>query len=366
MEKLCEKFGIDFTDLVKQIKTDVDTIDGVNSENLKIQAVPGGASVRGYARITFNKSSAPASMVVMILSDPDPAKGVEEVMESGIINELPFINVQKHFKKCGIPVLDIYHYNVEKGLLYLEDLGNTHLRNIAEKDGPKKRKEAFEKAIIELVKIQVDVTQRESDDFLGFHAKFDRGLLKWELDHFTEYAVAKRFKDAPTSDDKNKIDSIFNSYVDELWEVKYAVQHRDYHMDNLLYKDGGFHVIDFQDALMGPLPYDLACLLYDRDTATILGKDLIGHLVDYYYEEYIKRSGDDLDRKAFQRAFELCVIHRMLKVVGRFHFIDIVKKRPEYLHFNEHMIPVIIDYLGRDKQGPELLEIIRKYLPEFR
>jgi N-acetylmuramate 1-kinase len=366
MKTLCEKLGIDYTGLVKQIKSDVEKITGKEIGDPKIEAIPGGASVRGYARLTLDNSSDPASMVVMVLSDPDPAKGVEEVMEKGVIKELPFINVQKHFKKCGVPVLDIYNYNVEKGLLYLEDLGNVHLRNIAEKDDPEKRKEAFEKAVVELVKIQVDVTKRESDNFLGFHAKFDRGLLKWELDHFTEYAIEKRFEGSPSSDDKKKIDDIFNSYVDDLLETKYAVQHRDYHMDNLLYKNGGFRVIDFQDALMGPLPYDLACLLYDRDTSTILGKDLINHLVGFYYDEYIRKSGDDLDQGSFHRVFDLCVIHRMLKVVGRFHFIDIVKKRPEYLPFNEHMIPVIIDYLGRDERGLQLLEIIRKYLPEFR
>lgn len=365
MKELCERLGIDEADLLSAVDEDLRGMPGVVMSGFDLTEVPGGASVRGYCRVRLEGASGLSSMVLMVLSDPDPAKGVEEVMAEGKIEEQPFLNVQRHLAASGVPVPEIYYYNRDRGLIYLEDLGKEHLRDVVERGDEAKTREAFEEAIRELIKIQVDATEMESDDFLGFMVKFDRKLLRWELDHFTEYAIKSRFPDAPSKEDDGRIAEHFEAITEELLSSPYALQHRDYHMDNLLFKDGGIKVIDFQDALMGPVAYDLACLLYDRDTSFLLGKELIGLLVNYYTDELGKRSGESIDRKKFQRVFELCVIHRMLKVVGRFHFIDQVKKRPEYLHFNQYMLPAIVDYLGRDDRGKDLLSIIVKYLPEI-
>lgn len=365
METLVRRLGIDQAALEREIARDLERMRGKGAA-FTLTEIPGGASNRGYCRVQFQNGAAPGSLVLMVLSDPDPAKGVEEVMATGVIKELPFINVHRHLEACGVAVPEIYHYNSARGLIYLEDLGDVALRNVVESADAAGRREAFEIAARELVKIQVDGTRRPSSDFLGFLVKFDRKLLMWELDHFTEFAIKNRFPGAPLPADDRRITEIFSAMSDELLAGPYALQHRDYHMDNLLWRDGRLRVIDFQDALMGPLAYDLACLLYDRDTSAVLGKPLIEHLVNFYADEYEARSGEPLDRKIYRRNFELCVIHRMLKVVGRFHFIDQVKKRPEYLRFNPYMLPAIADYLGREPMGAELLGIIAKYLPELR
>jgi hypothetical protein len=357
--------GIEEAELRRAVEEDLQRIPGVVADGLGLTALAGGASVRGYARIGLAKG-ANKSMVLMILSDPDPAKGVEEVMAAGVIKELPFINVHRHLARCGVPVPEIYYYNRERGLIYLEDCGDRHLRNAAESGDDEVKRKEFEKAVRELAKIQVDCSLRENPEFLGFHVRFDEKLLRWELDHFTEYAIKNRFPGALSQSDEAAIGKHFDAFCAELLAGPYALQHRDYHMDNLLLKGGWLKVIDFQDALMGPLAYDLACFLYDRDTSALLGPGLITHLVEYYAEQYERRSGRALDRAKFQRNFELCVIHRMLKVVGRFHFIDQVKKRPEYLRFIPFMLPAIVDYLGRGPRRRELLGTIAAYLPELR
>jgi aminoglycoside/choline kinase family phosphotransferase len=365
MKELCKKLGVEESELRAAVAEGLGRIPGIEGGGFTLTALAGGASVRGYARIGLNGRTRP-SMVLMILSDPDPAKGVEEVMASGVIKELPFINVHRHLARCGVPVPEIYHYDRERGRLYLEDCGDRHLRTAAESDAPEMKRKEFEKAVRELVKIQVDCSRREAPEFLGFHARFDRKLLRWELDHFTEFAIKNRFPGALSPKDEAAIGAHFEAICDELLAGPYALQHRDYHMDNLLLKGGWLKVIDFQDALMGPLAYDLACFLYDRDTSALLGPELIEHIVDYYAEQYARRSGRTLAPAEFRRNFELCVIHRMLKVVGRFHFIDQVKKRPEYLRFIPFMLPVIADYLGRGPRRRELLGTIASYLPELR
>jgi len=366
MQKLLRKMGIDPEVIEDAVRKDLDAMPGVTGSGFTATALAGGASVRGFVRLDLNGSSEVKSMVLMVLSDPDPAKGIEEVMEEGAIKELPFINVHRHLEGSGISVPELYHYNTDRGILYLEDCGRVHLRQAAESDDPSYKEKAYKRAIDELVKIHVDASQRKSEEFLGFMVRFDRKLLRWELDHFTEFAIEARFPNALTEEDREEFARHFERITEELREGPYTLQHRDYMLDNLMLVGGGVKVLDFQDALMGPVMYDMACLLYDRDTSTLLGDDLIRELVEYYIDKLEERAGQKQDRELLWRNFDLCVIHRMLKVVGRFHFIDIVKKRPEYLDFVPHMLPAITKYLGRSEQDSELLGIIRKYLPELR
>jgi aminoglycoside/choline kinase family phosphotransferase len=366
MKDFFENFGFDAVEILKAARGDLDKIPGVSTRTIDIIPMTGGASIRGYARIHLPADSSPHTMVLMLLSDPDPAKGVEEVMAEGVIKELPFINVQRHFRSCGVDVPEIYHYNRDRGLIYIEDCGVVHLRDAAESDDEDYKRESFEAAVREMVKIHVDCNDRENSDFLGFKVKFGHKLLIWELDHFTEHAIRRRSPGSPGAEDEARITERFEAITAELMEMPYTLQHRDYMIDNLLIQEGRTRVIDFQDAFMGPLAYDLACFLYDRDTSTLLGKELIEHLVDYYADAYEGRRGKALDRIQYRRMFELCVIHRMLKVVGRFHFIDQVKKRPEFLPFIPYMLPVIADYLSRGPARGELLKVIIKHLPELR
>jgi len=364
MERLLQRLGIEEEKLQETVRADLSAIKGAFPDGFFMEALPGGASIRGYARVRIDNSHR-ESMVLMILSDPDPARGVEEVMAEGAINELPFINVHRHLTSCGVNTPRIIHYNKEQGLLYLEDLGGVHLRDHVFGQGQDRTRQGFERAIDELVKIQVDCTQKEAPRFLGFMAHFDFDLLMWELEHFTEHGIINRFPGKLAGADHERINRHFEDIANELLAGPYALQHRDYHMDNLLIHKGTVRVIDFQDALMGPLTYDLACLLYDRDTSYVLGNDAITHLVDYYRRAYEERTGEEVDKDTFQRNFDLCVVHRMLKVVGRFHYIDQVKKRPEYLEFIPYMLPAICKYLDRDPEHRGLLDIICRYCPEL-
>ncbi|MFO8055941.1 MAG: phosphotransferase [bacterium] len=364
MDGLLQRLGIDKERLWETVRADLVEITGGDADGFKMEALPGGASVRGYARL-YPRSGDSDSLVLMILCDPDPARGIEEVMAEDSITELPFINVHRHLSSCGVNTPRIVHYNRKEGLIYLEDLGGEHLRDYVQKRGPDAARHGFEKAIYELTKIQVDCTRYEAAGFLGFRACFDFDLLMWELEHFTEHAVEARFPGALDETDRDRTRNHFKSIAGELLEGPYALQHRDYHMDNLLLCNGAIRVIDFQDALMGPLAYDLACLLYDRDTSWVLGDELIDHLVTYYCRSYEERSGKALSEGLFRRNFHLCVIHRLLKVVGRFHYIHQVKRRPEYLDYIPYMLPPLCKYLERDPEHRALLDVFTKYLPEL-
>ena len=117
---------------------------------------------------------------------------------------------------------------------------------------------------------------------------------------------------------------------------------------------------------MAPRPYDLACLLYDRDTSEILGDELIELLVSYYVERYGVERGEALDQDEFRRYFDLCVLHRAFKVVGRFNYICSVKKRDDFLKWIPPMSRVLREYISKNPDWRELHEVLARYMPELK
>ena len=350
------------------IAGDLGQISTADADHYQVMPIAGGASNRGYCRITFPMapSGRLKSLILMVLADPDPHQGIEEAASyAAQIQELPFVNVQKHLASVGVAVPRLYYYNLAQGLLYLEDFGDVLLRHVVQNKPEPERRKWMEAAVDELVKLQVAGSRRPNDKFLGFMMRFDHELLFWELNHFTDYAIRDRFPNALSKEDEAVIDRHFEAITHRLLESRYLLLHRDWHMDNLMIRDGRINVIDFQDALLGPFTYDLACLLYDRDTSTVLGDPLIEHLVGYYAERFQAAAGEALDLKRYRETFDLCVLHRMFKVVGRFHYINSVKKRPEYLVFLPPMHTALKRYLSAHSELAELHKVVGRYVPEL-
>ena len=100
---------------------------------------------------------------------------------------------------------------------------------------------------------------------------------------------------------------------------------------NLHVQDGRLRLIDFQDALLGPDTYDLAALLTDRTTGTLVDPALESALVAYFVDARARAGLPTTgDVPARVRA---CALHRALKVIGRFYFLERVKGKPGYLAY---------------------------------
>ena len=84
--------------------------------------------------------------------------------------------------------------------------------------------------------------------------------------------------------------------------VSAILNHRDFHSWNLFVQDGAIRVIDFQDALLAPGPYDLATLLGDRDTPQVVRPHIEAHLLGYYRRRWAERSGSALDGARVRRS----------------------------------------------------------------
>jgi aminoglycoside/choline kinase family phosphotransferase len=186
--------------------------------------------------------------------------------------------------------------------------------------------------------------ERTDDECIAYERKYDRDLLRWELDHFREWGIDAIYRQ-PDAADRGFLDEVFERLVRRLEEIPIGFVHRDFQSRNLMWvqrqNDRQLVVIDFQDAMLGPRPYDLAALLCD--SYVDLDLDLQETMLDHYL------SRADLPRseaEAFTDAFWLVALHRKLKDAGRFVFIDRVKKNPDFLPF----YPQSLRYVGRALQ----------------
>jgi aminoglycoside/choline kinase family phosphotransferase len=145
-----------------------------------------------------------------------------------------------------------------------------------------------------------------------------------------------------------------------------CLNHRDYHSWNLMVHNGAVAVIDFQDALLAPPQYDLASLLNDRITDTIISPRLEECLLQYYMDQRAARTGTAPSADAFREIYRLSAIQRDLKVVGRFWYLDLVKGKPGYRKFIPGTVRRLKRNLARLRQTEKVIPILADHYEEMR
>ena len=130
--------------------------------------------------------------------------------------------------------------------------------------------------------------------------------------------------------------------------------------------DDAIAVIDFQDALLAPPQYDLASLLNDRITDSVIQPYLEEKLVDYYVKKRLDMESERIDRNEFTEMYLLSVIQRDLKVVGRFHYLDIVKGKTAYKRFIPPTVLRLKRNFARLPQTERLIAILAEHYEEMR
>ena len=315
--------------------------------DISLSLLKGDASDRRYFRIVYRKGKGTDSIIMMVLSNP--YKG-----------ELPFINVYHHFKKCGVEVPEIYHYDKKKGFLFLEDCGDVTLEEwIKEKDITTVT-EYYKKAIDSLLNIQIKGSDRGRGDCVAFNLRFDVEKLMWELNFMIDHMIFGLKGLSMDEGDLNELREHFFDLSKILAEQKQYMNHRDFHSRNIMIKNGGLMFLDFQDARLGPCQYDLASLL--RDSYTILDDTLVDELIEYYIAHKERIEGERFERGEFRKIFDYMSIQRNLKAIGTFAYQKTVKGNDRYLE----NIPPTLNYIRvnieKYKEFSRLKEILYKYL----
>ena len=338
------------------------------------QCVPlaGDASNRRYYRLHL--SGAPvSSLILMQLADPEGFKASEEAVsgKEAEISELPFINVLKHLRAVDIPVPTLCFYDEPAGLLFLEDFGDVTLAQACQGASSATIASHYRQAIDVLVQIHVQASAPTRVPCLAFSRSFDVPLYLWEFEHFLEYGIIARQGKPMCSEDALPVQEEFHKIAEWLASQPMVFTHRDFHSRNLMVDGDRLGVIDFQDALMGPVTYDVASLL--RDSYIALDESLIDALLVYYREQMCQALPASQhttmhlnDPDMFRRLFDFTSIQRNLKAAGRFVYIDRVKGNPNFLASIPRTLQNVHANLTKYPQLHRLLTHLSPYVPEWQ
>ena len=219
----------------------------------------------------------------------------------------PWLHVQRLFLEAGIHVPEVLAADLENGFLLLSDLGSTtYLADLtqANADGH------YRAAIDALVKIQLASRPGELP-------AYDRTLLKRELDLFPDWYLAKHVAHPLTGRQRADLEAAFEKILAVNLAEPAVYVHRDYHSRNLMVTAPNPGVIDFQDAVYGPITYDLVSLFKDAYVEWEEERTL-DWLVRYW--EQARKAGLPVRRDfaEFHRDYEWMGVQRHIKVLGIF------------------------------------------------
>jgi aminoglycoside/choline kinase family phosphotransferase len=287
----------------------------------------GDFSARRYFRATLTGAGAPRTAVVMVLAGSGLPLSSEElgVFPEPLV-ELPFLDVHRLLTAIGAPVPDIYVAAVDRGLLLIEDAGDTVLWDAAtgRSDGAE---DLYRRAIDALLILHESGTTYRPTSSIVFKQRFDERLVQWELEHYLEWGIERRLGVTSSAETRRGYQESFDALARELATGDTVLSHRDYHSWNILWRDGRPVIIDFQDAFLATAEYDLASLLTDRITPRLVDPAMEARLIAYYW------SARGRPEAADRRRYALVALQRALKVVGRLHYIALAKGKPAPLAF---------------------------------
>lgn len=258
----------------------------------------GDASERRYVRVSLPDSS---SQILSVHPKPIDPK------------TLPFLNVARLLQRMSIPIPNVLGLESDLGIIILEDLGQVTLQRQLPYATAEQREALYTEAIELIIQMQQQGKKLASKTYFPFKLAFDFKKLMWELDFFTQnFLISYRGVNLSPSE-QTFLQEEFSSLSHEISEEPRVFCHRDYHARNLMLHKGQLHVIDFQDALMGPDTYDLVSLL--RDSYCEHDASFIQQMIEYYLER--TRSSK---RLSFLKRFDLMSVQRNLKALGTFGY----------------------------------------------
>jgi aminoglycoside/choline kinase family phosphotransferase len=352
------------TDPIKQSITEkIQSVFGAHAELTEVTPLAGDASSRRYYRARLSGRGMPKTLIAMELPAGSalPLSSEELAIFKERPKELPFLNLHRFLDRIGVRVPKLYGEWESDGILFLEDLGDTALwervRGLTEAETIA----WYQKAIDELLKLHVRGTEARDDSCIAFQQRFDLKLYQWEFEHFIEWGLEKRPGAKVAAATIDKLRKTFAEIADILDRQPACLSHRDYHSWNLMIHQETLCVIDFQDALLAPAQYDLASLLNDRITDSVVTSSIEARLVRYYIEQKNALDKKSVDLDAFTEIYRLSAIQRDLKVVGRFYYLDLVKGKPGYMKFIPPTVRRLQRNLARTARTQDILPLLAEH-----
>lgn len=311
----------------------------LKTKNYKILPLAGDASSRKYYRTMAGDDS-----YVLMEWEPFDQK------------DYPFLSVLNHFHKNKVHVPEVVALSEKMGLVLLEDLGDLTLeRKFWENQAGDITFSFYQLAIDELIKIHYHATSDKSD-CTAFKIQFDVDKFMWEMNYAKEHLIQGVLKFQMNDIKLAELNKSFLKICELLHAEPKFIAHRDYHSRNLMIKFDRMCVIDFQDARLGPVQYDLVSLLKDSYV------DMNDQMAERLIEDYLVKAKDFLpknfSKEQFMYIYELQSLQRCFKACGSFASFFNARQDRRYLKYLTGTLRRVVKSLTLFPEHKILIDIL--------
>ena len=232
----------------------------------------------------------------------------------------PFVAIARLMAEAGVHVPQIVAQDLQRGFLLLSDLGTSSYLEALNDDSADA---LFRDAVDSLLRWQLATKA-------GVLPPYDEALLRRELDLFPVWYLQRHLGIEVDSGQRNELETVFRLLVGSALAQPQVFVHRDYMPRNLMVSDPNPGVLDFQDAVLGPISYDVVSLFRDAFISWEESR-VLDWTIRYWEKARAARLPVRADFSDFYREFEWMGLQRHLKVLGIFARIRYRDGKPGYL-----------------------------------
>lgn len=313
-------------------------------QKFKTQAIVNDASFRRYFRCTLHtaanakwQAKLGANKLSLILMDAPPQ------LESCA----SFVNLQQVFARAKVPVPAIYSVDLSRGAMLLEDLGDNLFFHALEEHN---QLQLYQSALQALLNLQSNTAS------CGLNP-YSQQILEREMNLYRHWYLERHLNYSLSASDLEIWQNCRQLLSANALTQAQTVVHRDYHSRNILLDAAqNIKIIDFQDALYGPVTYDAVSLL--RDCYIVLPQTIFKQLLSEYYQQLLAKKLIDVDFARFKTQFDLMGVQRHLKAIGIFARLAHRDQKNNYLPH----IPRTMDYIQQQCAVYPQLQQLQKLL----
>lgn len=290
----------------------------------ELTAITGDASNRRYFRLQINGVSR------ILMDSPAHDDSVRH-----------FVDIDRRLRAAKLQAPDIIHADIENGFLILEDFGDEMYRGLL-------NEQSVDQFFPDLFKVLKTLAVQVNAEDLPL---YDAELLRTEMDLFPEWYLGHHKTGVDNSPVNRHWDDFCDIVISSALEQPQCFVHRDFHSCNLLKTPTGTTgIIDFQDAVKGPLSYDFISLIWDRYIYWPRQR------LETWMESFRQSLGLEINPSEWQRYCDLMGLQRNIKVVGIFARLYYRDGKSGYLE----MIPGFYDYVLQTlKRYPEFSDMLK-------
>jgi aminoglycoside/choline kinase family phosphotransferase len=320
-------------------------IQKLESNDISLHLLTGDASFRQYFRVNFlgdQSATAAPHRSLIVMDAPPPHEDCR-----------PFLAVSEMLERHGVRVPHVIASDVTLGFILLEDFGDTVLSQVLTAENVDA---IYAQAMNQLIELQ----QTPPLELYPLPAYGEMKLVE-EMSLFDEWFLRKFLMLKPSPQEQALLVSTYDFLANQALHQPQVVVHRDYHCRNLMVLDQTqeLGIIDFQDAVIGPVTYDIVSLL--RDAYVQWPAEKVQEWLKIYWErQSVNGQLGSTSLVELQQWFDWMGAQRHLKVLGIFARLNFRDGKDGYLND----LPLVLFYLLTETKGYNELSAFHLWLCE--